>query len=45
MVDEFAEANLRMKASQKTISLPIDGCIAWMECMLNRAVTAEKSTQ
>ena len=38
MMDEFAEANLRVKASQKMISLPIDGCIAWMECVLDQAV-------
>ena len=40
-VDEFAEANLRAKASQKVIAPSIKGCIAWMKCMLDRAVTEE----
>ncbi len=44
-VDEFAEANRRVKASPKMISRSIDECIAWMECVLDRAVTEEESTQ
>jgi len=38
-VDEFAEANLRAKASQKVTVPSIEGCIAWMECTLDREVT------
>ena len=44
-VDEFAEANIRVKVSPKMISRSIDGCIAWMGCVLDRAVTEEESTQ
>ena len=40
-VDEFAEANLRAKASQKVIAPSIEGCIAWMECTLDQEVTEE----
>jgi len=40
-VDEFAEANLRAKTSQKVTAPSIEGCIAWMECTLDRAVTEE----
>ena len=40
-VDEFAEANLRAKASQKVTAPSIKGCIAWMECTLDREVTEE----
>ncbi len=40
-VDEFAEANLRAKASQKVTAPSIEGCIAWMECTLDREVTEE----
>jgi flavin reductase (DIM6/NTAB) family NADH-FMN oxidoreductase RutF len=40
-VDEFAEANLRAKASQKVIASSIEGCVAWMECMLDREVIEE----
>ena len=38
-VDEFAEANLKAKASQKVIAPSIEGCIAWMECTLDKEVT------
>ncbi len=40
-VDEFAEANLRVKASQKVTAPSIDGCIAWMECTLDKEVIAD----
>ncbi len=40
-VDEFAEANLRAKASQKVTAPSIEGCIAWMECTLSREVVEE----
>jgi len=40
-VDEFAEANLRAKASQKVSAPSTEGCIAWMECTLDREVTEE----
>jgi len=40
-VDEFAEANLEAKASQKVIAPSIEGCIAWMECTLDREVVEE----
>jgi flavin reductase (DIM6/NTAB) family NADH-FMN oxidoreductase RutF len=40
-VDEFAEANLRVKASQKVTAPSIEGCIAWMECILDREVTED----
>lgn len=38
-VDEFAEAYLSAKVSQKVIAPFIEGCIAWMGRMLDRAVT------
>jgi len=41
-VDEFAEANLGAKASQKVIAPSIEGCIAWMECTLDREVVEEE---
>ncbi|MEA1865378.1 MAG: flavin reductase family protein [Euryarchaeota archaeon] len=40
-VDEFAEANLGVKKSKKVIAPSIEGCIAWMECTLDREVTSE----
>lgn len=40
-VDEFAEANLGVKASKNVIAPSIEGCIAWMECTLDRGVTEE----
>ena len=40
-VDEFVEANLRAKASQKVTVPSIEGCIAWMECTLDREVVEE----
>ena len=40
-VDEFAEANLRVKSSQKVTAPSIEGCIAWMECTLDREVVEE----
>ncbi|RZN41107.1 MAG: flavin reductase family protein [Methanosarcinales archaeon] len=40
-VDEFAEANLRVKASQKVTAPSIEDCIAWMECTLDREVTED----
>jgi len=40
-VDEFAEANLSAKASQKVTAPSIEGCIAWMECTLDREVVEE----
>jgi flavin reductase (DIM6/NTAB) family NADH-FMN oxidoreductase RutF len=40
-VDEFAEANMGAKASQKVIAPSIEGCIAWMECTLDREVVEE----
>ena len=35
-VDEFAEANPGVKASKNVIAPSIEGCIAWMECTLDR---------
>ena len=40
-VDEFAEANLGAKASQKVTAPSIEGCIAWMECVLSREVVED----
>ncbi|MEA3324653.1 MAG: flavin reductase family protein [Euryarchaeota archaeon] len=40
-VDEFAEVNLGVKASQNVIAPLIEGCIAWVECTLDREVTEE----
>ena len=40
-VDEFTEANLRAKVSQKVTAPSIEGCIAWMECVLDREVAKE----
>ncbi len=40
-VDEFAEAHLSAKASQKVTAPSIKGCIAWMECTLDREVVEE----
>ncbi len=40
-VDEFAEANLRAKASHKVTAPSIEGCIAWMECTLDKEVSQE----
>ncbi|MEA1905757.1 MAG: flavin reductase family protein [Euryarchaeota archaeon] len=39
--DEFAEANLRVKSSWKVTAPSIEGCIAWMECTLDREVTED----
>ena len=38
-VDEFAEANLGVKASKNVIAPSIEGYIAWMECTLDRGMT------
>ena len=40
-VDEFAEANLGVKASKNVIAPLIEGCIAWMECTLDRGMTED----
>lgn len=40
-VDEFAGANPGVKASKNVIAPSIKGCIAWVECTLDRAVTEE----
>jgi flavin reductase (DIM6/NTAB) family NADH-FMN oxidoreductase RutF len=40
-VDEFAEANPRVKALKNVIASSIKGCITWVECTLDRAVTEE----
>ena len=41
-VDEFVEAKLKEKKSKKTQAPSIEGCIAWMECILNNEITEEK---
>lgn len=40
-VDEFVEANLKEKASKKVKAPSIDGCIAWMECVLDKEIIEE----
>jgi len=40
-VDEFKEAKLKEKASQKIKAPSIDGCIAWMECILDKEIIEE----
>jgi len=40
-VDEFAEANLGVKASKNAIAPSIEGYVAWVECTLDREVTEE----
>ncbi|MEA3283233.1 MAG: flavin reductase family protein [Euryarchaeota archaeon] len=40
-VDEFAEANLSVKALHNVTAPSIEGCITWMECMPDREVTEE----
>ena len=41
-VDEFEEAKLKERQSKKVKVPSIDGCIAWMECILNNEITEEK---
>jgi len=41
-VDEFVEAKLKEKQSKKVKAPSIDGCIAWMECILDKEVTEEE---
>lgn len=40
-VDEFVEAKLREKKSNKVKAPSIEGCIAWMECVLDKEVIEE----
>jgi len=40
-VDEFEEAKLKEKASKKVKAPSIDGCIAWMECILDKEIIEE----
>ena len=40
-VDEFVEAKLKERQSKKVKAPSIDGCIAWMECILDKEIIEE----
>ena len=40
-VDEFVEAKLEEKTSKKIKAPSIEGCIAWMECILDKEIIEE----